>query len=656
MKIYKKVLLLSFFIYSIVIVSGVQILLWSGGTWSGQGNNDWRTPNYLGQHVIKDICPVDCSFVTQQQFHAEVDAILFEAQPFASWSYTFLKQPPAFPQKEVGQYYINYGYEHEKYFPISMHPDYQKHIDINSTFRYTDQVQVTFACSWGSGESGSINNFLKEPVKFEEKTGFVGFMSTNCDGGGAIYRTCYILEMMKHTQVDAMGECLNNKKLNKKDFPHAVFDDLGDSLRIKELVLSKYKFSLAFENNNITDYVTEKVYTSLLSGSIPIYMGSPNIDEWVPRKSIIKTDDFKSPKELVDYIIYLSKNKTAYEEYFEWKKQPLPESFIEKYDRCIFYGADCRLCQYIDAQKKKLNNQIGFRSSFGEPYEDSKELRVLDINKETCVTINQDLKYVPPIKDKFTLMFWLILEDTQDEKTIITMDKNGLVVSIVQIWKRFYVKFCVHSKCFISDSPISSNEWKHFAISIGPSTLKTSVDLNSNNNNNNADENGIDSFSDSDGMDDYSDSIFEQTEKTKTTPTSRTIKTKDTTAITTTTTTTIPTVPYTIKIFVNGLLDSTSTNFLNLDLSTGDITIGCKKIVAKLDDLSIWHTNLDEKEIGEAMFKKYRGDESGHLLYMTFNSMQIKDYSIYNQFTTIVSSNAFTETIGHKRLILTVGE
>ncbi|KAN0042436.1 hypothetical protein ACTFIV_005001 [Dictyostelium citrinum] len=642
MKINKKLslFLLSLLIYNIVVVDGVQILLWSGGTWSGQGTNDWKLPNYLGQHVIKEKCPVDCLFVSQQQYHADVDAILFEAQPFASWSYTFLKQPPQFPQKEVGQYYINFGYEHEKYFPISMHPDYQKHIDINNTFRGTDQVQVTFACSWGSGEDGSINNFLKEPVKFEEKNGFVGFMSTNCDGGGAIYRTCYILEMMKHTQVDAMGECLNNKKLNKKDFPHAVFEDLGDSLRIKELVLSKYKFSLAFENNNITDYVTEKVYTSLLSGSIPIYMGSPNIDEWVPNKSIIKTDDFKSPKELVDYITYLSKNKTAYEEYFEWKKQPLPQSFIEKYNRCLFYGADCRLCQYIDAQKKKqVNNKIGFRSSFGEPYEDSKELRVLDINKETCVTIKQDLKYVPPVKDRFTLMFWLILEDAHDEKPIITMDKQGLVVSIVQIWKRFYVKFCFQTKCFISDSPIDSNEWKHFAISIGPS-LKTTTTNSKNNNDNNSGI--IDSFSDSDEMDDFSDSF--QT-------VARTIKT------TNTTTTTTLNVPSTIKIFVNGLLDSTYTSFLNLNsLSTGDINIGCKKIVAKLDDFSIWRTNLDEKEIGEAMFKKYRGDEPGHLLYMTFNSIQIKDYSINNQFTTIVPSNAVTEIIGHKRLVLTVGE
>ncbi|KAK5580097.1 hypothetical protein RB653_000110 [Dictyostelium firmibasis] len=630
----------------VVLVDGIQILLWSGGTWSGQGIDDWKMPNYLGQHVIKEKCPIDCVFLSQQQQHADADAILFEAQPFASWSYTFLKQPPQFPQKEVGQYYINFGYEHEKYFPISMHPGYQKHIDINNTFRGEDQVQVTFACSWGSGENGSINNFLKDPAKFEEKKGFVGFMSTNCDSGGAIYRTSYIKEMMKYTQVDAMGECLNNKKLNKKDFPHAVFEDLGDSLRIKELVLSKYKFSLAFENNNITDYVTEKVYTSLLSGSIPIYMGSPNIDEWVPKKSIIKTDDFKSPKDLVDYILYLSKNKTAYEEYFQWKKQPLPQSFIEKYNRCIFYGSDCRLCQYIDAQKKKLNNQSGFRSLFGEPYEDSKELRVLDINKETCISVKQDLKYVPPFNEKFTLMFWLILDDIRDEKPIITMDEHGLVVSVTQIWKRYYLRFCINGKCFLTDTPIANNEWRHIAISVGPSNLNSNTQ--SGHGSSGGGGGGFNSFSDSE-QDDISEN--DSFESGSTTTKTRTIKTIQPTSTETTGSTLS-----TIKIFVDGLLDSTTTSFLNLQLSTGDIKIGCKKIVAKLDDLSIWRTNLDEKEIGEAMFKKYRGDEPSHLLYMTFNSIQIKDYSMNSQFTTIVPLNAVTETIGHKRLVLTVGE
>jgi hypothetical protein len=59
---------------------------------------------------------------------------------------------------------------------------------------------------------------------------------------------------------------------------------------------SQYKFALAFENNNVTDYVTEKYVNVLQAGTVPVYMGAPNIDSWVPgERAIIKTSDFSGP-------------------------------------------------------------------------------------------------------------------------------------------------------------------------------------------------------------------------------------------------------------------------------------------------------------------------------------------------------------------------
>ncbi len=40
----------------------------------------------------------------------------------------------------------------------------------------------------------------------------------------------------------------------------------------------------------------------------------------IPKSGYINVLDYKSPKELADYLIYLSNNKTAYNEYFKWKK------------------------------------------------------------------------------------------------------------------------------------------------------------------------------------------------------------------------------------------------------------------------------------------------------------------------------------------------
>ena len=65
----------------------------------------------------------------------------------------------------------------------------------------------------------------------------------------------------------------------------------------------QYKFVIAFENACATDYVTEKFFDPLIAGAVPIYLGAPNINEFAPGEHcFIHANDFKSPKELADYI------------------------------------------------------------------------------------------------------------------------------------------------------------------------------------------------------------------------------------------------------------------------------------------------------------------------------------------------------------------
>ena len=41
--------------------------------------------------------------------------------------------------------------------------------------------------------------------------------------------------------------------------------------------LARYKFLLAIENAECPDYVTEKLWKALKLGTVPIYLGAPNI-------------------------------------------------------------------------------------------------------------------------------------------------------------------------------------------------------------------------------------------------------------------------------------------------------------------------------------------------------------------------------------------
>lgn len=41
--------------------------------------------------------------------------------------------------------------------------------------------------------------------------------------------------------------------------------------------ISRYKFIISYENGVCNDYVTEKLWRTLIVGSVPVYFGAPNI-------------------------------------------------------------------------------------------------------------------------------------------------------------------------------------------------------------------------------------------------------------------------------------------------------------------------------------------------------------------------------------------
>ncbi|PIO72635.1 hypothetical protein TELCIR_05428, partial [Teladorsagia circumcincta] len=71
----------------------------------------------------------------------------------------------------------------------------------------------------------------------------------------------------------------------------------------------------------------------------------------VPSGSFIALDDFKSTKELGDYLNFLRKNDTAYLKYFEWTKHyRLPSSYKS--------DALCKLCGDIYREERFVVEDI----------------------------------------------------------------------------------------------------------------------------------------------------------------------------------------------------------------------------------------------------------------------------------------------------------
>ena len=64
-------------------------------------------------------------------------------------------------------------------------------------------------------------------------------------------------------------------------------NNVGGPVVNKIEFLSSYKFSIAMENSNGDGYVSEKIYDSLISGTIPIYYGDFTVDEYINPKAFI---------------------------------------------------------------------------------------------------------------------------------------------------------------------------------------------------------------------------------------------------------------------------------------------------------------------------------------------------------------------------------
>jgi len=54
--------------------------------------------------------------------------------------------------------------------------------------------------------------------------------------------------------------------------------------------LAPYRYSIAFENSSFDDYFSEKLADPILAGCLPLYVGCPNLERWLPPGSFLRID------------------------------------------------------------------------------------------------------------------------------------------------------------------------------------------------------------------------------------------------------------------------------------------------------------------------------------------------------------------------------
>uniref|UniRef100_A0A6C0EM99 Fucosyltransferase C-terminal domain-containing protein n=1 Tax=viral metagenome TaxID=1070528 RepID=A0A6C0EM99_9ZZZZ len=146
---------------------------------------------------------------------------------------------------------------------------------------------------------------IKKPNEIVEKTKFCCFMYSNCreEMKGVRDRKKFLtlMNQMTGNRVDNLGRCYNDN-----------FKPNG-SWTSNDEIYQPYKFVIAFENHQITGYITEKLVMPMLSRAIPIYFGASDVGQYFNTKSFINVNDFPNFESCIQYVMKVDQDEDLYQ-------------------------------------------------------------------------------------------------------------------------------------------------------------------------------------------------------------------------------------------------------------------------------------------------------------------------------------------------------
>lgn len=142
--------------------------------------------------------------------------------------------------------------------------------------------------------------------------------------GNAKERVEFFNQLSNYKKVDSCGKFMNNLGYN--------CPNNHESKDYQEFI-SQYKFMICFENTSSPNYFTEKLINAYVNGTIPIYWGCPNLDNYVNMSSILYLPPQYTDQDvsnLIERIKELDQDNEAYRSYYNsvfFKDGKIPDSF-----------------------------------------------------------------------------------------------------------------------------------------------------------------------------------------------------------------------------------------------------------------------------------------------------------------------------------------
>ncbi|XP_047181838.1 glycoprotein 3-alpha-L-fucosyltransferase A-like isoform X2 [Vigna umbellata] len=186
---------------------------------------------------------------------------------------------------------------------------------------------------------------MMAPVQPKTEAALAAAFISNCGARNFRLQALEALEK-SNIKIDSYGGCHRNRdgRVNKVE------------------ALKHYKFSLAFENSNEEDYVTEKFFQSLVAGTVPVVVGAPNIQDFAPSPgSILHIKEIEDVESVAKTMRYLAENPEAYNQSLRWKYEGPSDSFKALVDMAAVHSS-CRLCIHLaTVSREKEENNPSFK-------------------------------------------------------------------------------------------------------------------------------------------------------------------------------------------------------------------------------------------------------------------------------------------------------
>lgn len=245
------------------------------------------------------------------------DAIVFHLPTLDSATLPVGRRP--------GQRWVAWSMESDVNYPRQADPAYMASFDLTMTYRRDSDVWVTYA--------PDAEALLAPPSSKTEAAPAVYVASNANDRSG---RHAYVGEMMRRMAIDSYGRCHRNRTIERDDGRPA-----------KLATLARYRFTLAFENSIARDYVTEKFFEAFVAGSVPVYLGAPNVADFAPGDhSFVDVTSFAGPRELAEYLTGLANDPVAYEAFHAWRAEGVRPEYQAMLD-AVATAPICRLLSLL---------------------------------------------------------------------------------------------------------------------------------------------------------------------------------------------------------------------------------------------------------------------------------------------------------------------